>query len=365
MKRLIFLLTLISVLFSLFSCSQKYPPVESSSEELKTVYTIDARGDKYEIKYELYRALFNSLKGEVDKGDNSVWTGAYKNEYIKKIDEMIVDYASEIYSAFTLCRENGIDVYSKSFENAIDDYISASVEGGEVNGLLFAGFGGDYQKYLDSLSAIGVNYSVQRLLLRYSLAIDALTECYIGENLKDGPHFGKIQYSEKTIKDFYYSDECVHVMYAFLSSDAYTLERANEVRDTIAKKENANDVASYIIGHTTSLVASDVKFGLLIAKNNLDLRYFGEIVDAAFSLSVGETSPVHVLNTGSENGFVITYRIDKSDDFLKEKYQNAVDVYLQNEFGKILESAKDEFFNTREAKTNINEFDFSKMVINK
>ncbi len=362
MKKLFFVFLVISLCLSLFACGGKYPAVESTSEELRTVFTLSHGSDKYEVKYELYRALFTSLKESIDGGDNSVWTGDKKDEYIEKINEKIIDYAAEIYSVFSLCKSAGIDVYSNSFENKIDEYIEASVDGGIVNGLIFMGFEGDYDKYLESLAKDGVNYSVQRLLLRYSLAVDAIHEYYVGEDLTDGADFGEIRYTENDIYDFYYSDECVRVIYAFLSKDAYTRKRAEEVRDVIASKDGDDAVASYVIGHTTTLIASDVKFGLLIAKNNLDARYFSEITESAFSLSMRETSPVFELNTGSEDGYVILYRTDKSDSYFENKYQNIIEVYIENEFGKILIDAKTDFINGAVETRYLSEINHSQIV---
>ena len=342
MKKLLSLILVLIFALSLFSCGEKYPPVESTAEESRTVFTLSYDGREYEVKYELYRALFYAMKESVDGGDDSVWSGENKDEYVEKINEKIIDYAAEIYSTFSLCEKAGVDVYSNKYENKIDEYIEVSVEGGIVNGLIFLGFDGDYQKYLDSLKKDGVNYSVQRLLLRYSLAVDALSEYYIGENLKDGPEFGAIKYTENDIESFYYSEECVRVIYAYLSSDAYTEKRANEVRDVMASMTGADAVASYVNSHTSPFLASsDIK--LLIAKNNLDERYFGEIRDAAFSLGLYETSEVITLNTGSENGFVIMYRVDKSSEHFDKKHDDVINVYLENEFGKILAREKAAF----------------------
>lgn len=362
MKKLLLILLIVSICVGLVSCEEKYPPVQSNAEELQTVFTLEYNGNKYEVKYELYRALFTSLKSSVDNGDESVWTGENKNEYIEKINTAIIDYASEIYSTFNLCASAEIDVYSTDFETRIDEYIEASVEGGMVNGLLFLGFDGDYQKYLDSLMEDGVNYSVQRLLLRYSLAVDALSEYYIGSDLTDGPEFGKIEYTEDDIRDFYYSNECVRVIYAFLSSDAYTYERACEVRDTIASKTSDDAVASYVVGHTTALSSQDVKFGLLIGRNSLDERYFGEITDAAFELKMSETSSVFELKTGSENGYVIMYRTDKASDFFEERYDSVIDTYLENEFGKILNAEKHGFIKGARLENLLSELDYTNIA---
>ena len=95
MKKLTSIVLIIATLalsiLSLASCTKnKYAPVESTAEEKKVVMTLSIDSDKYEVKYELYRALFLALRDEVDGGDRSVWSGENKAEYIEKIDALII-----------------------------------------------------------------------------------------------------------------------------------------------------------------------------------------------------------------------------------------------------------------------------------
>ena len=115
MKKIVCLiLTLVSI-FMLAACKEeKYPPVASTEEEKQTVMTISFEGEKYNVRYELYRALFLTLKESVDKNDDSVWNGENKDKYINEIDTLIKERVSEIYSTFHLCKKLGIDVYSKN-----------------------------------------------------------------------------------------------------------------------------------------------------------------------------------------------------------------------------------------------------------
>ena len=122
MKKILALFLLISTLFTMISCSKgKYEPVESTEEEKRTVMTMQIDGDEYEVKYELYRALFLNYKSSVDGGDSSVWSGDNKAQYVEKIDAMILDRITEIYSAFAICKRIGFDVYSKDVEKKINE----------------------------------------------------------------------------------------------------------------------------------------------------------------------------------------------------------------------------------------------------
>ena len=113
MKRIIAFFILIACVISLVGCSYKtYPPVESTETEATTVMTLKAGGKTYEVKYELYRALFLNFKQEFDGGDDSVWTGDRKDEYIASIHEHITSLILDIYSAFAVCEQIGYNIYS-------------------------------------------------------------------------------------------------------------------------------------------------------------------------------------------------------------------------------------------------------------
>lgn len=365
MKKILAIFIFLLLTLSLASCGEsKYPPVESTEEETRVVFTVTIDGEKYDVKYELYRALFTSLKSSVDGGDDSVWTGESKDEYIEKIDALILDHASEIYASLHICKKNGIDVYSDKFDEKIEEFIEIGVEGGEIDGVYFEGFGGDYEKYLKSLEDDGVNYSVQELMLRYSIATDTLTEYYAGNtdgnDYTDGAVMGAIKYTEDDIKSFYNSEECVRVIYAYLSSVAYKPERVEQIRDAIAAKSDEDAVISYIIQYTT-LGASDIKAGMLIAKYNLDPRYYAEITDGAFELSLYETSEVYEFKNGSNDAYIILYRTDKDLDYFEKNYDKIVSVYLNNEIGKIIDETKLELIKSVSYTEYLNSLDRSEI----
>ena len=76
MKKIIaFLLSLI-ILAGLTACSGGgYEPVPSTDEEARVVMTLECDGKSYDVKYELYRALFLSHRDELDGGDRELWSG--------------------------------------------------------------------------------------------------------------------------------------------------------------------------------------------------------------------------------------------------------------------------------------------------
>ena len=365
--KLIAFLLIISSLFTLFSCKddEKYPPVESTDEEKKTVMTMSLDGEDYNIPFELYRAFFLQLKKSVDNGDGSVWTGNDKDKYIKAIDDMILSRIGEIYSVFHLAKKVGIDPHSESINAKVKDYIIAGIEGGGEGNVIFDGFDGDYEAYLASLKEMYLNYSVQDLLIRYTLTLDELTLYYSGNPDDNDPEkeHGALKYTKDDVKEFYDSDESARVIRAFFSSEAFTKKRVEEIRNTIASKSNETEVANYIIQYTLT-GGEDIKNGELIGRYSLDGRYYGEITDAAFSLSIGETSEVITLMTQNEEGYTVIYRSFKSDEHFEKCYQSIAMVYTENEIGKLLYDAQTALIESAEYKDFLKTLDRASISMN-
>jgi len=337
-------LAILSLLFAVSCGDEEYPPVKSTDEELREVYTASYDGEDYEIPFELYRALFLTLKPVYDGGDSSIWSGDKSAEYTEKIDSEIKAKIASIYGTLHHAKKIGIDPYSDKFEEDISEYIKISVEGGVLGSLLVSGFDGDYDKYLESLREMNLNYSVQVLLYRYTLASAAIYGYYKGnidsEDFAENVELGKLEYTKDSVKAFYDSQDCVRVLKAYLPTDYYTEERAKEIRNKIAMMDSEEAVANYIINYSTA-PGTEVKAGELIGKNNLDRSYYAEYVDTAFSLSDFETSEVIKVNTGAESGYVIFYRTTKTDTHFEENYNMCTEIYIDNEIGKKLDKDAD------------------------
>jgi len=344
MKKIIALLIALASLFTLISCGgSDYPPQKSSDEEARVVMSVSFENKTYEIKYELYRALFLSVHKEVDGGDISVWSGINKSEYIEAVDEIIKDKVAEIYAAIHIASKIGVNVYSSDFDKKVKEYIKTSVEGGYIGQTEIEGFGGDYDKYLESLKKMGLNYSVQDLMIRYSLATEEIYKHYAGtldtEEFLENAVSGALKYTKDDVLTFYNSADCVRVIRAFLPKQYFTSDRAESIRDTIAEKavKSEAEVASYIIGQTTT-GATDIKNGEIIAMHNLDKQYYSELIKCAFELDAFEVSEVININTGYEDAYVILYRTVKTNDHFEECYDSIARAYVQNEIGKIIDT---------------------------
>ncbi|MBQ7343903.1 MAG: peptidylprolyl isomerase [Clostridia bacterium] len=357
MKKIIAILLLLASIFALASCNKdkEYPPVESTEEEARTVMTLSIDGKTYDVRYELYRAFFLTYKAEVDGGDESVWTGQKKDEYVAKIDELILERVAEIYAAFAICERIGFDLYSDDVEDKIKENIRISVEGGSYGSAVIEGFE-SYDDYLASLKAINLNYSVQTLLFRYAIAVDAIDTYYIGTASSDDVDInltvGKIEYTKEDVKEFYDSDECVRVLRAsFQKKISYTplekaenlkaaLESAAQSKDTLEEMEAA--VVTAIMGNGLYSNAAEIRDGYVIGRYNLERSYYGEMTDAAFALNMGEVSaPIEVV-TDVEDSYYVLYRSYKSDEHFEENYDSIRYVYLMNYVGEISHGVAEE-----------------------
>jgi len=353
MKKIITLMLMLASLLTLFACKKKeYEPVKSTKEESTTVMTLKIDGEKYEVKYELYRALFLNYKSLVDGGNADVWTGENKDEYVKKIDSMIIERVCEIYSAFAICKRIGFDVYSSDVEKKIQENIKISVEGGTYGSSTIQGYD-SYEDYLAALKANNLNYSVQTLLFRYAIAVDAIDTYYIGTASSDDIDInmtvGKLEYTRDDVKAFYDSDDCARVLRAsFQKIISYTpyedavklhdrLENAANSADTLEEKEAAVFAAIMSSGRFSNV--SEVENGYVIGKYNLEKSYYGDMTDAAFSLEIGEVSEPISIVSDLEDSYYVIYKSLKSDEHFEENYDNIKYVYLMNCVGKITHDA--------------------------
>ena len=316
MKKAIVLILILLITFGAVGCrSNKYPPQKSTKEESRVVMTLSLEGEKYEVKYELYRALFLSNRTSVDGGDRSVWSGESKDTYIAEINEIIKEKAARIYSAFHLAKILGIDPYSKEIDEKISEYIKISVEGnGETTG-----FGGDYDAYLKSLSDAGLNYSTQELMLRYSILLEKIDEHYKGkydENL--GYVNSKYNLSDEELRSYYFGNDSVRVLHAYMQDGVGgdTVAKMESIREGIVSSESDIDAALYIINHTlvtpTDLIINKKVSGITVGRYAVDESYLA-YRSAAFSLGIGETSAVIEVNDGTK-GYYVIHTLEKTED---------------------------------------------------
>lgn len=350
MKRIIALLLVLASVLTLSAC-KKYKPVESSEEEARTVMTLSLDGKTYEVKYELYRALFLNYKTEIDGGNPDVWTSEGKSEYVERINSLIIDKITDIYAAFAICEKIGFDLYSKDVEKQIKEYVKISVEGGSYGSKTMHGYD-SYKDYLAALKSANLNYSVQTLLFRYAIAIDAIDAHYIGTATPDEVNYditlGALQYTEDDVRAFYNSEDCARVLRAsfqkIISYDPYetAINLKNKMVDAAATSSTLVDKEAAVLKAITKsgyfANAAEVENGYVIGKYNLERLYYGDMTDAVFAIGEGEvTDPISI--TDEEETYYVIYRTYKTDEHFEANYNSIRYVYLRNCVGEIIHNA--------------------------
>lgn len=347
MKKTSIIALILLLVTVLSSCGSKYEPVPSTEEESKVVMTLTYEDKTYDVKYELYRALFLANRPTVDGGDDSVWSGENKDEYINRINGIILERVSDIYACLHLASKIGEDVYSSEYEDTINEYIRISIEGGEnITGH------GSYDAYLADLKKNGMNYSVGVLLLRYSLAYDKILNYYIGGDdvLEED---GKLEFTKEDVESFYFGDESVRVLSAFIQEGIRTDAQMEQFRDSMNSVSSDLEVAYYIIGNT-SVTASDIIIdgkisGTVFGKHSFDPVYYAEYTEAAFALSTGEVSPVIRLDGMSDSysdGYYVIYCLEKTQEHFDRCYDSIEAEYKNNKVGEMIDTIKAEMLTT-------------------
>ena len=330
MKKLLSLCLAVCILLSVISCG--YEPVESTEEENRTVMTMTLDRETYEVKYELYRAFFLTLKDTIDGGDSSLWSGENKNEYIEKIDALIKERIASIYTTIHTAKVIGFDVFGKDYDETVKEYIEKIVDAPTEEG----GFDEDYDAYLSSLKDKFHNYSTADLLIRYALATDAIINYYTPSI--EGA-VGEISYTDSDLRNFYFGENSVRVLKVFLDSSIWTEQRAKEARDSIAKLTSEDSVAIAMINLITT-GGTDIKNGSIVTKYNYDELYYSEFTEVAMSLSSSELSEPIFVNTGESSGYYLIYKAAKTEENFVNLYEHIAESYVEDAIGKILSDAK-------------------------
>ena len=345
MKRILFLIIAAIAATVLCSCGATYEPVPSTEEEARVVIELNIDGTRYDVKYELYRALFVGNRAIVDDGDTSVWSGESSAEYVEKIDKIIKEKAAFIYSVLHSAIKVGINPYSVDADNMVAEAIKMSVEGDSNAG--YTGHG-SYEAYLAALKAEGLNYSVADLLLRYSWAYEKLYLYYKGTTDSLGNLTGgKLDMSDAALANFYGGDDSVRVMDAFFTEGIRTDFWLDSFRSTLNSRPTDLQKALYIISNSSvissELLVGNEVVGITVGRYSLEDLYYSEYTEAAFSMAAGEVSHViyiNGINDGESDGAHIIVKLEKTESYFENNKDAVREAYISNEIGKIIYSAK-------------------------
>ena len=322
MKRIIALLFSFLLLFSVAGCKdKKYEPQKSTEEESRVMMCLRYGGSTYDVRYELYRAFYLNLRSDYPDGSLS-------DEEKEELEEKILRQIYHLYATIAMCESLEYDLYSADTEQRIEDFITVSVEGGYLGSTYIEGYG-SYEAYLASLKELNMNYAVQTLIFRYSIAKSLIDEYYRSENgIYD-------DVTREDVEAFYLGENTGRYLALYLSKENFTYERALEISETLSAESDEDAVFSKMVNYS-AMNLETLRAGQIITPYNLDSLTYASLTDAALALSEGEVSSPVALYNSQNDGYIILYKADKSADHLNENYDSIVEEYVNDKSGQQL-----------------------------
>ena len=176
-------------------------------------------------------------------------------------------------------------------------------------------------------------------MLRYSILLEKIAEYYRGENDPVlGYVGGKYNLSDDELRDYYFSDNCVRVLHAYMQDGVGTdtLAKMESLRLGIMSCENDLSIALYIINNTlvtpTDLIVDKQVSGITIGRYSLSDEY-AEYAASAFSLSPGQTGEVIEITDG-EQGYYVIHSLEKSEDHFSRCNDEITQSFFDNYISK-------------------------------
>lgn len=323
--RLLSCLLLFCLCLPLFSCGG-YRAVKSSKEEARTVVLL---GDD-ELRYELFYALFFTVKEELDGGDDSLWSGEGGAALWQEAQSRILASAADIYATFAVCLAHGIDPYGDEIDDEVDSRVTADIDGGIVKGNEIEGYGSK-KAYLAALAEMHLNDSVNRLLNRWDICLSLLYDRMI-----TGLDDGKNTASEEEVATFFASDDCAHITMAYYSTENILylgLEKIATVRAELAAAADYETVRDILIRTPPILGNDELENGFYISRYNASGSRYDVLSDAAFSLSDLEVSGV----LDADDGKYIVIGLAKhtlNSDYYTKHFESIYTLCLENRLYK-------------------------------
>ena len=320
-KILCFLLALI-LLFSMVGCkNSKYEPQSSTEEESRVMMRLRYDGSTYEVRYELYRAFYLNLRSDYPEG-------ALSAEDSAELEERILRQITLLYATLAMCQSLKYDINDAETEQKIQDFITVSVEGGYLGSTYIEGYG-SYSAYLASLKELNMNYAVQTLIFRYSIAKALIDEHYRSES----GIYGDVK--REDVEAFYLGADTGRYLTLYLPKQNFTYERAVQIAETLRAQRDEDAVFSKMVNYST-LNLETLRQGQIITPYNLDSLTYASLTEMALTLAEGDVSEPVALYNSQNDGYIILYKARKSADHLNESYDSIVEEYVNDKAGQEL-----------------------------
>ncbi len=314
MKKIVSILLTAVLLASaalLTGCGDSKAILESSKED-KTVIGSVAGLD---VPLEIYRYVALNYRRDYENGDGGVWIGDGSEELYEKLKKAVDDTVVGMYTTLAMAKDYGIDPDDSYFVDTTDTKMTE----------IYKSYG-SYRTYADEIAKYNMNDAVYRFIVRDELLAEEILVKMI-EN-------GEIERYSDSFREIAESDTFVRIKQILISStngksDEENLSKIKEVR---AKLDKGEDFDSLVGEYNEDIYMFGNSDGYYIARGS----FYPEFEDAAFSLSVGETSDI----IKTDAGYCILMRCEKEDAFIEKNLTDMYVTYRDGLYNLALEAKK-------------------------
>ena len=298
LKKILALVLALVCAVSFAACS-KVENQDDVAVELKNEDIVLNFGDKA-VNYEEFRYFYLNTKRSMDNGDETYWTTNPDKE--AELNKNVLYSISQLYAIEKAAAENGVtlsDEAKAETQSLIDSYNTSYGEE-------------EFGKMLSE------SYFTLGLFEKISNVIALESELY--QNVIETDKLGK----ESEIKAKLNSDDYIRVMHILYADEA-------TAKGVLENAKTATDEEFYNL-------AQSAEDGGMIGNTAGYCFTYGMMVEpfekASFELEVGETSDL----VKSDYGYHIIRRLEKSEDYINENYENLAGDLLQTEFYQYIDT---------------------------
>ena len=294
------------LLFALTACSA----IPSSTKEENTpVLSID----EYEVPYEQMRYFVRNYMDSRAAGDAEYWTEERASAEQASIYEDCYTSLKNQYAILSLCKKYGIE----RDNSAIKELTESTMEG------IVAQYE-DEKSYAADLEKNHLTHQVYTFFTQMGIMQEELYFAMLDA--------GDLETDEKALHDLIYGDGFVRVKQILIANDAGESPEENRRKAEEAQKRAAagEDFDKLVKEYGEDLFMFNNTDGYYICRG----VWYKEFEDTAFSLKVGEVSPV--IETTA--GYSVLCRFEKDKAYLDKNFGDLCADYRDAQFGLALEA---------------------------
>jgi len=282
---------------------------ESTKEEKTTVLTIG----EFEVPYEQMRYFVRNYMDTYAAGDETYWTEARAGERQAEIYADTYTALKNQYAILSLGKQYGVERENK----AIAQLAESTMEN------IVAQYG-DEDLYVADLEKNHMTHEVYTFFTTVGICREELYFAMLeaGELLTD----------TSELKKLIYGDEFIRVKQILIANDAGESAAENRAKAEAAQKRAAagEDFDKLVREYGEDLFMFNNTDGYYICRG----VWYKEFEDAAFSMKVGEISPV--IETSA--GYSILMRCEKDTAFLDKNFDDLCEDYRDAQFSLAIEA---------------------------